>query len=268
MSSSPVSRVALQAAFVLHHRAFRDTSTIANLLTPDSGRVDVIARGARSPKSRRRVLLQPFRPLLASWTGRTDLHTLTGLEESGQSHQLSDEALGCAYYVTELILRLVPRNEPAVQVFALYARTLSALSGMSVINQGVRDAAPDTETLEQLLRVFEVDLLDSLGLLPDLSACDSLGKEIDPVLQYYFDPRTGIATAEVLTEGKAVADSALPIMGSTLLGIWHRAFDEPGIRIESKQVMRRLLLEHLGNQPLKSRAVFAQFRRTQPGSDA
>jgi len=240
----------LQAAFVLHHRPFRNTSVIADLLTPDYGRIDVIARGARSAKSSRRPLLQPFRPLLASWTGRAELKTLTKLEESGQLLSLTGDALAYAYYVSELALRLIARGQPNVQAFALYAQTLSTLAGSEV--NGLAG--------ESVLRAFELELLDSLGLLPDFSACEIEGAAIVTDTIYQFDSYSGQATT------KSIAQNSVTVSGATLLAMHSRNFKIDGLLdantlLQAKRLMRQLLRVHLGSQPLKSREVFKQLQR-------
>jgi len=250
-------RVSLQATFVLHHRPFRDTSVIANLLTPDLGRVDVVARGVRSAKSRRRHLLQPFRPLLASWVGRSELSTLTTLEESGVAYPLSGEALGCAYYVTELALRLVPRQAPAVEIFALYAGTLQTLAGLD--EKSVAGAPTNSVQMECLMRGYETGLLDALGLLPDLTHSDVSGAALSPESLYRFDAINGTSTS-----ADHVAVDTLSVHGKTLLGIAGKDFSDALVRSESKQIMRAMLRPHLGDQPLNSRAVFRQLMQTRP----
>jgi len=253
-----VSRADLQAAFVLHHRAFRDTSVIADLLTPNYGRVSVVARGARSAKSRRRALLQPFRPLLASWTGRSELMTLTTLEESGQALTLTGTALAYAYYITELAMRLVPVGQANVELFASYSQTLQAL------------AKPDADVTglqgESLLRGFELELLDALGLLPDFSSCDVENHEIDVSQSYQFDPHAGQATLGV------TATSSVAVSGRALLAMHARDFyidavPDATLLLEAKRVMRQLLRVHLGPQPLKSRQVFKQLHTKQSADE-
>ena len=72
-----MSRIQLQPAYILHSRSFRETSLIVEALTRDFGRVAMVARGAKSARSRWKNVLQPFRPLLLSWSQKTELGTLT-----------------------------------------------------------------------------------------------------------------------------------------------------------------------------------------------
>lgn len=235
-----MTSVSLQAAFILHHRPFRDTSVIADLLTPDYGRISVVAHGVRSAKSRRRVLLQPFRPVLASWSGRSNLRSLGAIEESGMPVPLAGSTLACAYYTTELALRLIPENIPNQIAFALYARTLAELS--------------ETTSLEATLRIFEIELLEVLGVLPDFSRCNDTAVSIDASQPYQFDPAAGRASA-----GSEPVANCVPVSGKTLLAMSQRVFDDSLVLAESKRLMRRIVQQQLGGRELKSRDVFSQL---------
>lgn len=121
-------RVQQQPAWLLHHRPFRDTSRILDLLSRDHGRVAVVARGSRAPRSRLGGILRPFSPLSVSWVSRADLGTLTGAEMDGVPLELSGDALLSAYYVNELLLRLMHRHDPQPDIFDAYARTIAELA--------------------------------------------------------------------------------------------------------------------------------------------
>ncbi|MEE3237110.1 MAG: DNA repair protein RecO, partial [Pseudomonadota bacterium] len=122
-------RVQQEPAWVLHHRPFRDTSRILDVLTRDHGRLAVVARGSRTGRSRLKGILRPFLPLRLSWVIRTDMGTLTGAEMNGAPVSLTGEALMSGYYVNELMLRLVHRHDPQPEIFAIYESTIGALNG-------------------------------------------------------------------------------------------------------------------------------------------
>ncbi|HST28857.1 MAG TPA: DNA repair protein RecO [Rudaea sp.] len=145
-----MNRVEAQPAFVLHARAWRETSMLLDVLSRDHGRVGLVARGVRSARTRTpRSLLQPFAPLQLSWSGRGELATMHAAEAVGAALPLAGEALLCALYLNELVVRLAPRNDPHPDMFATYLETLARLA------QG--DAPAWT------LRRFERDLLSQLG---------------------------------------------------------------------------------------------------------
>ena len=124
-------RVQQQPAYILHHRPFRDSSQILDVLTRDHGKVAVVARGSRGSKSRLAGVLRPFLPLRVSWVGKSDLGTLTGAEAAGAPSGLRGDALLSAYYVNELILYFLHRYDPQPEIYELYAQAIKALCGAS-----------------------------------------------------------------------------------------------------------------------------------------
>jgi DNA repair protein RecO (recombination protein O) len=252
----------LQAAYVLHYTDFRDTSFIVELFTLQHGRVPLVARGARSARSKTRALYQPFRPLLVTWTGRSELRTLTGIEDSGTAFELDNRALACAYYVNELLLRLLGKDQAQPELFAHYVMALSTLA--------------DEAGIEQTLRTFELQLLEAIGVLPDLSRCTAEGQPIDPLLQYRFHPANAVAVPLIeqstygylkpdkLTGARdpslhadgETADTGIEISGQALLAMANLDFSDPQVCEQAKPLMRQLLHIQLGGRPLKSRELF------------
>ena len=225
-------RVDRAAAWVLHRRAWRDSSLILELFCRDHGRVAVVARGARSPRSAMFGLVEPFRPVEASWSRRGEMGTLTGLEPGGAPLRLSGRALLCGLYANELLLRLLPRDDPEPEVFEAYVRTLPALSSTD-------DQAP-------ALRAFEYVLLASIGVLPDLEYFSESGEEVEPGRRYRIVPGSGV---EPVGSGRAGIDGAVL-----------RALAAPSpIPPESlpvlRAVMRELIDHQLDGRPLSTPAL-------------
>ena len=148
------SRVVLQPAYVLHSRAYRDTSALLEAFTPEYGRVGLIARGIRGATSKLRSVVQPFSPMLVSWSGKGELFTLTTAESQGRAILLKTDALTCGLYVNELVMRLTHRYEPHIELFSVYDTTLRQLADLRH-DESIR--------LQQILRQFEVQLLNCLG---------------------------------------------------------------------------------------------------------
>ncbi len=279
-----MQRVQFLAGFVLHTRALRETSLLVDVLTPDYGVTRLVARGARSSRSRIRPLAQPFQPLLVSWSGAHELKTLTALEEQGRSYALEKINLACAYYLNELLLRLLPPDQPCATVFARYAASLAELS--TVKSAGA--------TIESILRHFEIELLDSMGLLPNFAHCVRVqsapqaseganSQRFSPVSAtaiYNFYPEQGYAIEDdrqtdgvdfaqrpalsaekgtnVINEG--FSSPVIKVSGSTLLALAERQFDDKSLQ-EAKNVMRSLLALHLGTRPLKTREMIAFYTK-------
>ena len=116
-----------QPAFVLHTYAYRETSLIVEALTQHAGRVALLAKGARRPRSAVRGLLMAFQPLTLSWFGKRELRTLKNAEWQGGQRPLAGSALMCGFYLNELLLKLLPRDDPHPQLFLYYQQTLKEL---------------------------------------------------------------------------------------------------------------------------------------------
>lgn len=228
-------KVELQPGFVLHSRPYRDTSALVEAFTAGHGRVGLVARGARSQKSRLRGLLQPFRRVLLSWSGRGELHTLTGVEEVGPALRLSGDQLISGFYVNELMMRLSHRGDANAQLFACYGTTLEGL------------AQPGDPRI--VLRIFEKRLLEVLGYGLQLER-DVQGNPVQAERRYRY----------ALEQGPTPADDAraagVEIGGAALLALsMERLEDEAALR-ESKALMRAILAHYLGDKPLRSRELF------------
>lgn len=292
----------LQAAYVLHYTPFRDTSFIVDFFTLEQGRIGLVARGARSTKSRTRALYQPFRPVLVTWVaGKGDLHTLTGIEESGAAMDMNNSALACGYYINELVLRLVGKSQPMPELFAHYALALANLSAVSASCRGVAgdgggggdgggdtgdgDAATEgraaggiTDDIEIILRSFELQLLNALGLLPDFTRLAD-GGEVDREQSYrYFPenaltiadnssqpgfksgPKSGVATPDTHPDG-VTPDKGIKVSGATLHALAILDFSDSTTLAEAKPLMRHILRTHLGDRPLRSREMFDSLVR-------
>src|ERR1700716_1218840 len=141
-----------QQAFVLHAYPYRETSLIVEALTVDHGRVAMVARGAKRPRSELRGVLQAFQPLSVSWAGAGELKTLMRAEWRGGLPLVTGAALLCGFYLNELLLKMLPREDPHPGLFVDYRNTLEKLAGST-------DHAP-------VLRQFEVRLRAGLGGAP------------------------------------------------------------------------------------------------------
>ena len=228
-------KVALQPTYVLHVRPFRDTSAIVEALTAEHGRIALVARGARSAQSRWRGVLEPFRSLLMSWSGRGEMYTLSGAEEAGVSRRLRGEALVSGFYVNELLLNLLGRNDPHPEIFAAYATAVQSL-------------ASDTDG-ESTLRLFEKRLLEGLGYGLSLE-CDAVdGVPVAPDAIYHYLIERGAIPAST------DAAVGVTVHGATLLALHRENLDDPVARREAKQLMRAVLRHYLGGRVLRSREL-------------
>ena len=281
----------LQAAYVLHYTPFRDTSFIVDFFTLEQGRIGLVARGARSAKSRTRALYQPFRPVLVTWiAGKGDLHTLTGIEESGPALDMSNSTLACGYYINELVLRLVGKSQAMPELFAHYAlalANLSAVSGIGVAGGGGAGSGAGSgvagsgvagsgvsEDIETILRSFELQLLSALGLLPDFTRLADGGKvDRDQSYRYFpenaltildvsgqTDLKSGMTSPDTHPDG-VTPDKGIKVSGATLHALALLDFSNSTTLAEAKPLMRHVLRTHLGDRPLRSREMFDSLVR-------
>lgn len=256
-----MSDSSLCAAYVLHYSVYRDTSFIVDFFTLDHGRVSLMARGGRSGKSNTRALYQPFRPLLISFVGDRELKTLSHIESSGAALELLNEPLACGYYLNELLIRLVAKGQPHPMLFAHYAVALAELA--------------DEENLQVVLRTFEMQLLEAIGLAPDFKHCTADSSEVDPDAQYRFFTHNSlaipVATERVMVEKKdpmieaglhadgVTLEQGIAVSGKTLHAISNLDFHDESVCREAKVLMRNVLRLHLGERPLKSRTMFSSY---------
>ncbi|MCP5145707.1 MAG: DNA repair protein RecO [Gammaproteobacteria bacterium] len=230
--------VVLQPAFVIHRRDYRESSFLLEALTRDHGRVSLVCRGARR-KPRISGELQPFQPLLVSWTGSGELHNLTSFEPAGAPLLLTGDNLYSGFYINEITLRMVGRGDADPALFAAY-------------NQAIRTLAMDTAA-EPALRIFEKRLLEVMGYALSLAMTAHDRQPVTAEAVYEYLPEQGPMRCETAAGG-------LTVHGATLLALDAENLDDPRTLLEAKRLMRALLRPHLGPKPLRSRALFRTGR--------
>lgn len=226
-------KVSLQSAFILHGRDFRDTSRLLDVFSLEFGRVTLVAKGARSSRSKLHGVLEPFSPLLISWSGKGDVQTLTGAESVKNLIDLDGKQVMSAYYINELLQRLVTFHDPHPELFEIYKQTLESLS---------------SEDTELVLRRFEKQLLSEIGYGLSLEIDAENGTSLFKDKLYYYDLEKGpinIHADEV--------DGEFVISGQTLLDMHSEKYSCAKSKKEAKQLMRIILNHHLGDKPLKTR---------------
>lgn len=221
-----------QPAYVLHRRAYRETSSIVEFLTAEYGRVAAVARGTRGSRARP---VEPFSRLEVGWRGKGRLVTVTSCE-AVHRWRLDGRRLFAAMYLNELTMRALPPEEAVAELFRVYEAALAALE--------------TDEDIEPTLRVFEKCLLREMGygLTFDVDAADGGAVHDDGV--YEFVDGEGFHEVAAGTHGAW--------RGAVLKEIAHDRYDAPGVRRAAKAILRRALKPHLGDRPLASRELFRQ----------
>lgn len=227
-----------QPAFVLHAYPFRETSLIVEVFARDFGRVALLARGARRPRSALRGLLLGFQPLELAWAGKGEVQTLMKAEWQGGQPLLAGKALFCGYYLNELLMHLLPREDAHERLFSVYAETLRRFA------DGVHESD---------LRRFERALLQELGYGLTLET-DAMGIPLDPAGHYAYEIERGLVRLP------RPGSSALSVSGKTLIDLAAEDFADPRSLTEAKQLMRALIAHYTGGRGLETRKIFMELQ--------
>jgi len=210
---------------------------LLEVLTAEQGRISLVARGARR-KTRGGcggALLQPFIPLLLSFSGRSELKNLNATESAGRPITLQGERLFSGLYLNELLVRLLHRYDPHPRLFAAYAAALDDLGGGAEV--------------DVCLRRFEFGLLEELGYGFELALDGRSQMPVEAQGWYHYDPDCGLVARDA-------ADTARPAFrGADLLSMADGHFGGEA-RSTAKRLLRLVLAAHLGEVPLRSRELF------------
>lgn len=229
----------LHACYILHQRPYRETSLLLEVLSRDHGRLGLVARGARRSANRQRWLFQPFRRLHVAWVMRRELGTLTQIEAADAAAFPGGSAVMAAFYLNELLMRLLHRHEPHPELFDAYAQALD----------GIREE----QAREAALRVFEKHLLASLGYGMVLDREADSGRPLEADRRYYYQADLGPCAAPPREAG------CVPVSGASLYALREERFHGEAQLADAKRLMRMLLTEHLGGRPLASRELYRRF---------
>ncbi len=241
--SSVRGRLEDEHAFVLHTYPFQDTSLIVEAFTRRYGRVGLVAKGARRPKSALRPALLAFQPLAIAWSGRGELRTLTRAESLGAAHALVGVAMMCGYYVNELVLKLLQRDDPHERLFDDYGDALRGLAS--------------GEPTQAVLRRFELALLREIGYGVQLEYDAEHGTPLVAEERYVYWPERG----PLALEGTANPQGGVELRGKTLLDMARGDFSDPLTATESKQLMRWLIGQHLDQRTLNTRQLLIELQQ-------
>jgi DNA repair protein RecO (recombination protein O) len=228
-----------QSAYVLHTYPYRETSLIVEALTREHGRVGLVARGAKRPRSEMRGVLQAFQPLTLAWAGTGELKTLVKAEWRGGMPLPSGSALLSAFYLNELVLKLVPREDPHPALFDAYEAALAAL---------VEDASPADKAV--VLRRFELCLLAELGYALALTREVDTGNPVVPQQRYHYAFDRGPQ------RGAAEPGAQWPLVkGATLIALAEERYPDAETAAEAKRLMRQVLDHYLEARSIVSRRI-------------
>ena len=227
-----------QAVYVLHTYPFKETSLVVELFSKEFGRIAAVAKGARRPHSAMRGMLQSFQMLSGAWSGKNELKTLHSLDWNAGLTLIKGEALMCGFYMNELLLRLLPREDAHENLFEYYANTMQTLTN-----------GADFATT---LRRFELKLLQEMGYAVPLRQ-DENGLDIVAENSYRYEAEYGACELKATKNG-------VQLSGKTLLNMANDDYAESLTQSQSKQLMRYLLAHYLGDKPLHTRQLLIDLQ--------
>ena len=237
------------AAYVLHRYDWSESSLIVDLFTRSQGRVVVAAKGAKRPSSQLRAVLRPFQRIHATLgrdTTGAEVHNLRGAEWAGGVPVAGGDALFAGFYLNELLMKLLAREDPHPALWDAYAATLAELGS-------------DIEAAA--LRAFELRLLREIGLLPELARVTATQRAVEPSARYALSGETGLSPADA-ADLSAVAGRDLLALQCALdaddLPALRRACAAPSAAL--RRQLRELLAYHLGAAPLRTRQVLRDLQ--------
>ena len=257
----------LLTGYVLHRYDWSESSLILDVYTREQGRLVVAAKGAKRPYSQQRSVLLPFqrlhlslgRPPKAEVAGSQhadaptrEVQTLRGADWAGGAAMLTGAALFSGFYLNELLMKLLARQDPHPLLFDAYAQTLPALSG-----------GDDTQ-VQSALRAFEVTLLKQIGVLPDLSLVTLTLDAVRPDGRYGLLPEAGVVAArpdEASVSGATLVGMQAALMHGSLAAVQQAC---AGALPEWRGLLRGLLHYHLGSSVLRTRQVMLGLQSLVP----
>jgi DNA repair protein RecO (recombination protein O) len=247
-------RISDEPAYVLHRYDWSESSLILEVFTRQYGRVALVARGAKKPSSSFRPILLPLQPLHLAFGGDAEIRTLKSAEWQGGHVMPTGDALLSGYYLNELLMRLLARDDPHPALFDAYAATVQLIASQSL------DAAQ--MTLQIALRAFELRLLRDIGLLPVLNMETATLAPLDAQTRYVLVPEAGLRQAHdddrSSLSGAQWQHLKLALDENALFSDTMRACI-PGLH-ELKTQLRALLHYHCGVKVLKTRQMMIDLQ--------
>ena len=243
-------RISNEPGYVLHRYDWSESSLILDVFTRHHGRVALVARGAKRPSSSFRPILLPLQPLHVAFGGDAEIRNLKSAEWQGGHVMPTGDALLSGYYLNELLMRLLARDDPHPLLFDAYAATVQLL------------ASQHADTLQLALRAFELRLLQGIGLLPRLDMETATLAPLDAEQLYLLVPEAGLRLAheddrfgvpgaqwqalqQALGEGATFADTLQACLPAANL---------------LKHQLRALLHYHCGVRVLKTRQMMMDLQ--------
>lgn len=234
-------KVESHPCFILHSRSYRETSLLLDMFSREYGRVTLLAKGAKKNKKLSNTYSQPYQLLDVAWIGKGELPLLTSIELKTELALTATEKMLAGFYLNELLTKLLHKFEPHPNLFEQYYLCLARIT--------------DGVNIEFCLRIFEKHLLLALGYALILDHEVQHNESISIDKDYFYDPFSGPFQSEV---EQKVKKNQIKVSGQTLIALMDE--DEKNLKLsEAKLLMRSVLQQYLGNEPLASRKLYQSY---------
>jgi DNA repair protein RecO (recombination protein O) len=246
-----VKRISDEPAFVLHRYDWSESSLILEVFTRHHGRVALVAKGAKRPSSNFRPVLLPLQPLHVAFGGEGEIRTLKGAEWLGGHVMPTGDALLSGYYLNELLIRLLARDDPHPRLFDAYAAAVAVL------------ASEHGEALEPALRAFELLLLREIGVLPTLDAQTLTFAPLAADARYSLVAEAGLIAASEEDERPSLSGRQWTALQRALddhAPFGATAREAAAVNAELKPQLRALLHYHCGVGSLRTRQMLIDLQ--------
>lgn len=226
-----------QRAFILHTRSYSESSLLVDLFVESAGKITVLAKGARRKRSSLKGVLQPFTPLIVQYSGQGEIKTLRQVEAMSLALPLISISLYSAFYLNELLHRVLIAETDMPTLFEHYLHSLQQLAKQV--------------PAENVLRSFELVLLENLGYHVDFFHCSATGDDIVTSMNYQFQTEKGFISS--------LLQNSTSFTGEQVLALGYRQFGNQETLRAAKRFTRMALKPYVGAKPFKSRELFLKI---------
>lgn len=235
---------------MLHRYDWSESSLILEVFTRHHGRIALVAKGAKRPSSSFRPILLPLQPLHLAFGGDAEIRTLRAAEWQGGHVMPTGDALMAGYYLNELLLTLLARDDPHPGLFDVYADVVQVI------------ASEHGEALQSALRAFELLLLREIGLLPVLDAQTMTLLPLEPTMRYSLVPEGGLRQTNAIDRTSLTGTQWVALQNSLAQRVPFTATLRAcsGVVAELRPQLRTLLNYHCGVSTLRTRQMMIDLQ--------
>ena len=233
-------RVDRHPCYILHQRPYRETSAILEVLSMEHGRFSLVAKGIKRKKSKYAGIVRLYQRLQLGWQGKGELKNLIFAEPDGLNISLTGNSLIAAFYLNELVIKLLHRHESHTELFSAYDKAIYNLFDGNI-------------DIQVILRIFEKKFLEGIGygLIFDHDVNENI--PIDNEKTYYYQADNG---PQLKKPGNS---DYIKVSGKTLTELDNEIINASQNLLEAKHLMRYIISKHLNGSPMLSRNIYQSY---------